>query len=143
MDSRVLSTRVLGNAISRCASSPRVWLNASTATIYKHSLDRPMTEEGEIGATRPPRMLSPSRSPERGRPRWPTHRHPATRKVALRTAMVLSTQSGSVFPVLRRLVRFGLGGSMAGGRQFVSWIHEEDFCGPFSGSSLAMTSPGR
>src|SRR5262249_29437336 len=49
--SRVESTRVLGQAIGRCANPPRVWLNASTATIYKHSLDRPMDESGEIGAT--------------------------------------------------------------------------------------------
>ena len=53
---------------------------------------------------------------------------PATRKVALRTAMVLGLGENSVFPVLRRLVRLGLGGKMAGGKQYVSWIHEEDFC---------------
>jgi uncharacterized protein (TIGR01777 family) len=52
---------------------------------------------------------------------------PATRKVALRLAMVLS-RDGGVLPVLRRLVRLGLGGSMASGRQFMSWIHEDDFC---------------
>jgi hypothetical protein len=37
-------------------------------------------------------------------------------------------KAGGVFPVLRRLARFGLGGKMDDGRQFVSWIHEEDFC---------------
>src|SRR6476660_5565962 len=35
--SRVESTRIIGDAISRCAHPPRVWLNASTATIYKHT----------------------------------------------------------------------------------------------------------
>jgi uncharacterized protein len=54
-------------------------------------------------------------------------RAPHTRKVALRTAMVLSPH-GSVFPVLRRLVRLGLGGRMGTGSQYVSWIHELDFC---------------
>lgn len=44
LDSRVRPTRVLGEAIKRCASPPRVWLNASTATIYKHSFDLPMDE---------------------------------------------------------------------------------------------------
>ena len=53
---------------------------------------------------------------------------PATRKVALRTAMVFGAAEGGVFQVLRRLVRFGLGGKMASGQQFVSWIHEDDFC---------------
>jgi NAD dependent epimerase/dehydratase family enzyme len=53
---------------------------------------------------------------------------PKTRKVALRIAMVLSDEPGSVFAVLRGLVRRGLGGSMAGGRQYVAWIHQHDFC---------------
>jgi uncharacterized protein (TIGR01777 family) len=53
---------------------------------------------------------------------------PRTRKVALRTAMVLGNAANSVVPTLRTLVRFGLGGSMAGGKQYVSWIHELDFC---------------
>ncbi len=53
---------------------------------------------------------------------------PQTRKVALRTAMVFSNTPGTVYRVLRRLVRFGLGGAMAGGRQYVSWLHETDFC---------------
>jgi len=42
--------------------------------------------------------------------------------------MVLGLGSNSVFPTLRRLVRLGLGGAMGGGRQFVSWIHDLDFC---------------
>jgi uncharacterized protein (TIGR01777 family) len=51
-----------------------------------------------------------------------------TRKVAMRMAMVLGLGANSVFPVLRRLSRFGLGGRMGDGRQFVSWIHEADYC---------------
>ena len=50
-------------------------------------------------------------------------RTPATRKVAMRAAMVLGPGEGGVFCVLRRLVRLGLGGPMAGGSQYVSWIH--------------------
>lgn len=129
MDSRVDSTRVLGEAISRSATPPRVWLNSSTATIYKHSLDRPMDEAtGEIGAT--PEVLDVfsvevAKAWENALDDVPT---PSTRKVALRTAMVFGTSPGGVFQVLKRLVRLGLGGKMAGGRQYVSWIHEEDFC---------------
>ena len=55
-------------------------------------------------------------------------RTPDTRKIALRSAMVLGSGQNSVFPMLRRLVRLGLGGRMGNGRQFVSWIHERDFC---------------
>src|SRR5207244_11190821 len=55
-------------------------------------------------------------------------RTPKTRRIALRTAMVLGVGEGGVVRVLRRLVRAGLGGRMASGKQFVSWIHEEDFC---------------
>src|SRR5580693_2449811 len=50
IESRVLSTRVLGEAIAACANPPATWLNASTATIYKHSFDQPMDESGEIAA---------------------------------------------------------------------------------------------
>jgi uncharacterized protein len=53
---------------------------------------------------------------------------PDTRKVALRSAMVLGHARNSVLPNLLRLGRLGLGGDLAGGRQFVSWIHQEDFC---------------
>ncbi|HTH46452.1 MAG TPA: TIGR01777 family oxidoreductase [Candidatus Limnocylindria bacterium] len=125
-DSRVNSTRVLGEAIARCVQPPRVWLNSSTATIYRHSLDRPMDEAGEIGATPEAKdafSVEVARAWERAFDEAPT---PATRKVALRTAMVLSA-AGGVFPVLRRLTRLGLGGALAGGGQYVSWLHEDDF----------------
>lgn len=129
LESRIRPTRVLGEAIAKCAQPPRVWLNASTATIYKHSLDRAMEEgTGEIGATPEAKdafSVEVARAWERALEDADT---PATRKIALRTAMVLGTGRNSVFPVVRRLARLGLGGKMASGRQFVSWIHEEDFC---------------
>jgi NAD dependent epimerase/dehydratase family enzyme len=52
---------------------------------------------------------------------------PQTRKIALRSAMVMYPERGSVFDELLRLVRFGLGGTAASGQQFVSWIHGTDF----------------
>ena len=129
LDSRVDSTRVLGEAIARCNQAPRVWLNASTATIYKHTFDRPMDEAtGVIGAT-PEAKDAFSIEVARAWEQTLNEAHtPATRKVALRTAMVLAPSEGGVFRVLRRLTRYGLGGPVAGGNQFMSWIHEDDFC---------------
>ena len=127
LESRVDSTRVLGEAIAKCTHPPRIWLNASTATIYKHTFGPPWDESGEIGATPEARdafSVEVARAWERALDEAAA---PATRKIALRTAMVLGTGRNSVFPVLRRLVRLGLGGRMGDGRQFVSWIHEQDF----------------
>lgn len=129
LESRIESTRVLGNAIRQCAKPPRVWLNSSTATIYRHSLDRAMDEvTGEIGATPEAKdefSVEVACSWERA---LEEARTPDTRKVALRSAMVLGRARNSVLPMLRRLTQMGLGGSMAGGQQFVSWIHQADVC---------------
>jgi uncharacterized protein len=127
-DSRINSTRVLGKAIARCLRPPRVWLNASTATIYRHSFERPMDEaSGEIGATPEAKDAFSVEVAQAWELALTSALTPSTRRVALRIAMVLSREGG-VFPVMRRLVRLGLGGCMADGRQFISWIHEEDFC---------------
>jgi uncharacterized protein (TIGR01777 family) len=128
LESRINPTRVLGEAIGRCAESPRVWLNSSTATIYRHTYGRAWDESGEIGGTPEAKdefSVEVAAAWERAFDESPT---PNTRKVAIRSAMVLGHGANSVFPVLRRLVRFGLGGRMASGKQFVSWIHQEDFC---------------
>ena len=128
MDSRVDSTRVLGEAVARCENSPKVWLNSSTATIYKHNFGPAWDESGEIGAT--PEAgdgfsVEIAKAWEQALDAAPT---PRTRKVALRMAMVFGRGKNSVFPVLCRLARCGLGGHMGRGRQYVSWIHETDLC---------------
>jgi len=128
LDSRVLSTRVLGEAISRCAEPPPVWLNASTATIYKHSFDREMDESGEIAGDKDARDEFSVEVAQAWEGALNQAQTPVTRKIAMRLAMVFSPAERTVFRVLRRLACLGLGGCMAGGRQFVSWIHEEDFC---------------
>jgi len=127
ISSRVDSTRAIGEAIAKCSQPPRVWLNCSSATIYKHTFDTPMDESGETGATPKAKdefSIEVIRQWERALDEAQT---PGTRKVALRITLVLG-RDGGVFPVLRRLARFGLGGKMGSGRQFVSWIHEKDFC---------------
>jgi uncharacterized protein (TIGR01777 family) len=128
MDSRIESTRVLGEAVARCQHPPHVWLNSSTATIYKHTFGEAHDEHGVIGASAEAHdafSIEVATAWERA---FDEARTPATRKVALRTAMVFGNEPGGVYEVLRRLAKLGLGGRMGDGRQFVSWIHAEDFC---------------
>ncbi|HEX8394426.1 MAG TPA: TIGR01777 family oxidoreductase [Longimicrobium sp.] len=131
MESRVRSTRAVGTAIAACARPPRLWLQSSTATIYAHRLDAPNDEAtgilrgGERNAPDTWRFsIDVARAWEAALNEAVT---PGTRKVAMRSAMVMSPDRGGIFDVLLGLVRRGLGGSAAGGRQFVSWIHEADF----------------
>lgn len=131
MHSRVRSARVVGEAIAAATRPPQVWLQMSTATIYAHRFDAPNDEAtGVIGgweagvpgywgysvdiATAWERELTQARTPQ-------------TRKVALRSAIVMSPDRGGAFYVLSWLARLGLGGAVAGGVQYVSWIHEHDF----------------
>ncbi|GLX97081.1 TIGR01777 family oxidoreductase [Herbidospora sp. NBRC 101105] len=131
MDSRVDSTRAVGAAIAAAARPPRVWLQMSTATVYAHRLDAPNDEAtGVIGGGEPgvPRYWAYSveiaKAWEAAQERAET---PGTRKVALRSAMVMGPDRGGVFDVLSRLTRIGLGGPVGGGAQYVSWIHDADF----------------
>ncbi len=130
MDSRVDSTRVVGEAIARADAPPKVWLQMSTATIYAHTYGPPHDESGTIGGAEPdvPDHWAYSVRIAREWEAAQTAAHtPATRKVALRTAIVMSPGRGGAFDALRWMVRLGLGGPVAGGRQYVSWLHEQDF----------------
>lgn len=131
MSSRVDSTRAVGAAIAAATRPPRAWLQMSTATIYAHRFDAPNDEvTGAIGGQEPDapaywrRSIEIAQAWEAAQTEAPT---PRTRKVALRTAMVMGAAPGGVFQVLSRLARLGLGGPIAGGRQWMSWIHERDF----------------
>ncbi len=139
--SRVDSTCVLGAAIALASKPPRVWLNSSSATIYKHSFDTPMDENGATGTTpeahdafsievveRWEKALNAECGGRRAESNQSllTSAATRTRKVALRLSLVLGVDGG-VFPVLRRLTKSGLGGRLGSGRQFVSWIHVVDF----------------
>ena len=131
LESRVLTTRVVGEAIARADRPPRAWLQASTATIYSHRYDAPNDElTGILGGDEPNVpdtwrfSIDVATAWERAAIEVAT---PETRKVLMRTAIVMSPERGGTFDLLYRLVRFGLGGAAAGGRQFVSWIHGADF----------------
>ena len=128
LDSRLHSTRVLGEAIGRCSNPPPVWLNSSTATIYKHTFGPAWDEAGEIGGCAEAKDLFSVHLAKEWEGAFNEASTAPTRKVALRSAMVLGHGRNSVLPNLLRMARLGLGGPMAGGRQFVSWIHREDFC---------------
>jgi uncharacterized protein len=130
-ESRILSTRLLNEVIASRNHAPWLWLNASTATIYRHALDRDMDEiAGELGGNEPgvPDTWNFSIDVAKG---WEeaffSTATPLTRKVAIRSAMTFSPDRGGVFDVLSGLVRRGLGGRQGPGTQFVSWIHEADF----------------
>lgn len=132
MDSRVESTRVIGQAIRAASNPPKVWLQSSTATIYAHRLDAPNDEAtGILGGDEPgapPKWVASIEIAKAWERTLDEAHTPHTRKVALRSAMTMSPDPGSVFDVLAWLARRGLGGRWGNGRQYVSWIHEHDFC---------------
>lgn len=119
-DSRVDSTRILGESIAASKNPPALWINSSTATIYRHAEDRPMTESsGELGSGM---SVNVARA-------WEDiffeAETPGVRKAALRTSIVLSTEDGA-FTRLLNLARTGAGGAQGNGQQMVSWIHIRD-----------------
>jgi len=122
--SRLLTTGELGRAVEAVAHPPRLWLNSSTATIYRHADDRPMTDDdGQIGSGF---SVNVATAWER---EFFAHSRPGVRQVALRMAIVLG--DGSALTPLLALARFGLGGTQyggktRGGRQMFSWIHIDD-----------------
>ncbi len=133
LESRIKSTRILGAALRQISDPPRLWMNASTATIYRHALDRPMDEfTGDINIVQPNAPPAWNFSIEVAtfwEEAFFDSENPGTRKIALRGAMTMSPARGGIFDALLGLVRFGLGGTCGSGKQFVSWIHEADFIG--------------
>ncbi len=131
LDSRVDSVRVVGQALAKAKPRVRTWLQASTATIYAHRYDAPNDEAtGIIGGKELDVPASWAFSIDVARAWESTFNAavaPRTRKVALRSAMVMSPDRGGIFDTLLGLVRVGLGGTAGDGRQYVSWIHEQDF----------------
>lgn len=118
--SRLVPTKLLGDAIATAQHPPKVWINITSATIHRHAEDRPQDEyTGEIGEGFSVEVCK----------QWEQTFFdcdtPGTRKVALRTSFVLS-MSDSAFPRLVNLAKFGLGGRQGNGEQYVSWIHEQD-----------------
>lgn len=119
---RLDATHALGKAILQCSSPPKVWMNAASATIYRHSLEREMDEyTGEIGSGFSVDVC------QKWEAAFLQYDLPKTRKIILRTSIVLGKQGGPLTP-LALLTRLGLGGKQGGGNQYFSWLHDSDFC---------------
>lgn len=119
--SRTQTTTLLGEAIRNCVAPPKLWINASSATIYRHATDRPQDEyNGEIENDFSVQVCK----------LWEKTffdvRTPFTRKVALRMAVTLG--SGGVIVPYFNLLKFGLGGQQGSGQQMYSWVHIKDTC---------------
>jgi uncharacterized protein (TIGR01777 family) len=130
-ESRVDSTRAVGAAIASAQTPPRVWLQASTATIYAHRHDQANDEHtGIVGGSEPDApdtwrfSIEVARAWERAFDESIT---PHTRKITLRSAMTMSPDAGGIFDTLRGLALRGLAGRAGDGKQFISWIHDYDF----------------
>jgi uncharacterized protein len=131
LSSRVDATRAVGKAISNASTPPRVWLQASTATIYSHRFDSPNDDiRGLLGDNEPnvpdtwKFSIDVARAWEQAAEELDL---PGTRRVLMRAAMTMSPERDGVFAVLLGLVKRGLGGTNGDGKQYVSWIHEFDF----------------
>jgi len=145
IDSRVESTRVIGEAIAACKTPPKNWLNASTATWYRHAEDKPQNDWlGEPGEGFSCKVAQAWEDAFFG-----AQIPAATRKLALRIGMVLANENATVYDVLRKLTARGLGGPMGNGNQRISWIHMEDFLravdfviqDPFLDGTINVTAP--
>lgn len=120
---RLDSTRALGQAILRSKNPPKLWINSASATIYRYSLDKEMDEyTGEIGSGFSVDVC------QKWEATFNQFDTPRTRKVLIRTGIVLGKNGGPMKP-LRMLTRFGLGGKQGPGIQYFSWLHEDDFVG--------------
>ena len=118
--SRVNPTEILGAVIHDLIEPPKLWINVTSATIYRHAEDRPQDEEsGEIGNGF---SVDVCKAWETAFNKFDT---PKTRKITLRMGIVLG-RDDSVFPRLLNLVKLGMGGKQGDGEQYVSWVHEHD-----------------
>jgi len=123
LDSRVNATRILGEAIRMVGTPPKLWINAASATIYRHAEDRPQDEyTGELGKGFSVDVCK----------QWEAaffeQDTPGVRKIGLRIAITLGS-NGGVMPYYFNLAKFGLGGRQGNGKQYFSWIHEHDLTG--------------
>ena len=129
-DSRIKSTQVIGQAIRQAKKPPHLWIQMSSAAIYKHRFDAPNDEEtGHIGES--PDIPVVWKNIVQLVQDWEEALYSSqtdhTRKIAIRSGIVMDLSPGGAFDIFLKLSRFGLGGTIAGGKQMVSWVHKSDF----------------
>jgi uncharacterized protein (TIGR01777 family) len=117
--SRVDSVHALGEAISRCAAPPKVFVQASGVGFYGDTGDRVADEES------PPGTDFPAEVCRQWEGAFDALKLPITRKIILRPGVVLG-RGGGALPMLEKLTRWFLGGAVGSGKQFISWIHLAD-----------------
>lgn len=125
LDSRIKSTRILGQALHQCKRPPTVWLNASSMALYGQCI-------GDEEAHDENSPITKSSFLEEVTVAWEDEffkfNSPNVRQVAMRISFILGRSSGA-FPLLKKLTSFGLGGKQGSGRQWMSWLHEDDWVG--------------
>ena len=122
LESRLLSTAILGEAIRKLSNPPKIWINASSATIYNASFDKFQTEESaDIGDDFSMTVC------KQWEHTFNNYRTPGVRKIIARIGIVLGRDGGALVP-LKNLVNIGVGGPQGNGQQYCSLIHETDFC---------------
>lgn len=119
IESRTKTTSLLAEAISKLEAPPRVWVNASSTAIYGFS-DQELDERAGPGADFPAQICVQWEEAF-----WNTEVS-STRKLAWRLGVVLQKDRGLILP-FRNLVKFGAGARIGSGKQYFTWIHEEDF----------------
>ena len=120
-DSRINSTDLLCRVVQKLINPPKVFIQSSSATIYKYSEDDFMTEnEGESGADFSMDVC------KKWEATFNNYKFLKTKKIITRTSIVIGSKGGA-FPIMKRLTNFGLGGTLGNGEQFISFITEEDY----------------
>jgi uncharacterized protein (TIGR01777 family) len=120
INSRVDATLIIGKAIEELNKPPEVWVNAGSAAIFGNSGDEVKVEDSPTGNGFSPEVC---KAWEKAFTKYDT---PKTRKVFLRIGMVLQQNGGILKPFLN-MAKFGLGGKIGTGNQYMTWIHEQDF----------------
>lgn len=127
LHSRLRTTQLVAEAIEKASEPPKVWLNASTSLIYPDSGDIEMDESVPVLGQNSRRSGFVNEAARTWESATCRARTPDTRKILMRTAPVMSPESGGTFDSLMRLVRWGFAGDIGSGDQYVSWIHDFDF----------------
>lgn len=122
--SRLDSTHILGKALQVFSPAPTYWINASTATIYAHTLGEAPANTERTGKIADDFSVLVAKDWEAA---FDSYQTPDTKKLTLRTAIVYGNEGGA-FPVILDLARKGLCTKQGDGEQWISWIHISDFC---------------